>query len=137
LQDEGMSPCDDTILVERASAFPFDSTVERLTTAITAAGMTIFAVVDHALNAQEAGLTMLPSTVLLYGKAAGGTPIMLAAPRTALDLPLRVLVREDAEGQTLVCFHPIATALEALGAPAPLAARLAPTQALILETIRS
>ena len=131
-----MSTRDDTILIERASAFRFDPTVERLATAITTAGMTIFAVVDHARNAQEVGLTMLPSTVLLYGKAAGGTPIMLAAPRSALDLPLRVLVREDEDGQTLVCFHPIATTLEALGAPASLAARLAPAQALILEAIR-
>jgi len=132
-----MPALDDTVHVERASAFPFDGTVQRLSVAIIEADMTIFAVIDHARNAREAGLTMPPSTVLLYGKAAGGTPIMLAAPLSALDLPLRVLVREDDEGQALVSFHPIAAALDALGAPATLAARLAPAQALLLEAIRS
>ena len=132
-----MSTLDDTVLVERASALPFDRTLERLTTAIAEAGMTIFAVVDHARNAREVGLAMPASTVLIYGKAAGGTPIMRASPRSALDLPLRVLVREDDEGKTLVSFHPIAAALEILGTPATLAARLIPAQALILEAIRS
>ncbi len=132
-----MSTLDAEILVERVSAFAFDRTVERLSAAIAKAGMTIFAVIDHARNAREAGLAMPASTVLLYGKAAGGTPIMLASPRSALDLPLRVLVREDDEGQVLASFHPIAAALGALGTPAPLAARLAPAQALILDAIGS
>ena len=136
-QEEGMSTLDDTVLVERASALSFERTVERLSTAITDACMTIFSVIDHARNAREAGLTLPQTTVLLYGMAAGGTPIMLSSPRSALDLPLRVLVREDAGGQVLVSFHPIADALEKLGAPAQLAARLAPAQALLLEAIRS
>ena len=132
-----MSTLDETILVERASAFPFSHTVERLSAAITEAGMTIFATIDHAENARVAGLTMPESTVLLYGKAAGGTPIMLASPQSALDLPLRVLVRENADGKAIVSFHPIAAALDALGLPAALAARLAPAQELLLEAIGS
>ena len=130
-----MSVLEDTLLVERTSAFPFDQTVERLSAAITDAGMTIFAVIDHAANARDAGLEMPATIVLLYGKAAGGTPIMLAAPRSALDLPLRVLVRQDPDGRTILSFHPIAAALEALGAPASLAARLEPGQDLLLKAI--
>ena len=122
--------------IERLSPWPFAETLERLTQAIAEAGMTIFAVIDHAKNATDAGLGMPASTVLVYGKAAGGTPIMLAHPRSALDLPLRVLVREDAGGQTLVSVHPIAAMLEASGVPADLAGRLRPAQDLIFKTIQ-
>jgi len=118
------------------SPFAFDATVERLTQAITNAGMQIFAIIDHAANAREAGMTMPPSTVLIYGKGAGGTPIMLASPLSALDLPLRVLVHE-ADGRTMIAFHPIAPMLIAAGVPEPLADRLSPAQTLLLKAIAS
>ena len=79
---------------------------------------------------------MPPTTVLLYGHAQGGTPIMLAAPRAALDLPLRVLVREDDDGHVLVGFHPIDMMLRGAGVANDLAVRLAPAQT-ILEGVRS
>jgi uncharacterized protein (DUF302 family) len=122
-------------LVEHVSPLPFALVVERLDHAIMDHGMTIFARIDHAANARAAGLNMPPATVLIYGKAEGGTPIMLAAPNAALDLPLHVLVREDGPGRTIVCFHPIAAQLEALGAEPAAAARLQPAQALLLQTL--
>jgi hypothetical protein len=64
-------------------------------------GVTIFARIDHAEAARNAGLAMPPTQVLIYGNAKGGTPLMLGAPSIALDLPLRVLVRDDCQGQHL------------------------------------
>lgn len=122
-------------IFEHASSLPFDLTLKRLEQVILDHGMTIFATIDHAANARAAGLTQPPSTVLIYGRAEGGTPIMIAAPNTALDLPLRVLVREDGPGRVVICFHPVAPQLEALGAQSAIAARLQPAQALLLEAV--
>jgi uncharacterized protein (DUF302 family) len=79
---------------------------------------------------------MPPATVLTYGNARGGTPVMLAVPKTALDLPLRVLVRED-DGQTLVSFHPVVAMLQRYGVPDPLAAKLDPAQLLLIAAIEA
>jgi uncharacterized protein (DUF302 family) len=122
--------------VEQVSGLPFRQTLERIEQAIEAAGMTIFARIDHAAGAQTVGMTMPPTVVLLYGNPRGGTPIMLANPRAALDLPLRVLVREDAEGRALMSFHPIAPLLQASEVPAELAARLEPAQRLLVDALQ-
>ncbi len=124
-----------TSIVEHVSPLPFDVTLERLDHAIVDHGMTIFARIDHAANAREVGLSMPPAIVLIYGKAEGGTPIMLAAPNAALDLPLHVLVREDAQGRAIVCFHPVALQLQALGVGPAMAAGLQPAQALLLHSL--
>jgi uncharacterized protein (DUF302 family) len=126
-----------TIPVELASRFDFASTVNLLTEAIEQAGMRVFAQIDHAENAREVGLTMPQTMVLVYGKASGGTPIMLAAPRSALDQPLRLLVRMEADGRTLMSFHPIAAVLEQSGAPAAMATQLELVQRRLFETIEN
>ena len=122
--------------VEQPSAYPFALTLDRLTTAIEGAGLKVFARIDHVAGAKEAGLTMPPTVVLLYGSPKGGTPVMLAAPAAALDLPLRVLVREDADGRTQVSFHPVAPMLLAAGVPEVLASRLEGAQALLLRVLQ-
>lgn len=119
------------------SLHSFDATVDRLRMAIEGAGLTVFAVIDHAANAAQAGLTMLPATVLIYGNAKGGTPVMQAVPNLALDLPLRVLVRREADGGVLVLFHPAEPMLRQAGAPDALATRLDPAQSLLIAAIQS
>jgi uncharacterized protein (DUF302 family) len=121
--------------VEHVSAVGFAPTVERLQRAIEAAGMTIFATIDHAAGARQAGMTMPPTTVLIYGNPMGGTPIMLAAPATALDLPLRVLVRETPDGHAVVAFHPVTAMLQQAGVPDALAGRLEPAQQLLVKAV--
>jgi uncharacterized protein (DUF302 family) len=116
---------------------PFTQTLDRLVAAIEAAGMRIFARIDHAAAAAGVGLSMPPTTVLIYGHPKGGTPLMMASPAAALDLPLRVLVREDADGHTFVSFHPVVAMLTKAGVPAALAERLAPAQAVLLKAIQS
>ena len=81
-------------------------------------------------------MEMPPTVVLIYGNAKGGTPIMLAAPDVALDLPLRVLVREDPGGPAVVAFHPIAPTLQRAGVPDALTTRLEPAQRLLVEAIK-
>ncbi len=123
-------------LVEQPSAFDFPETLQRIVAAIESKGLRVFAQIDHAAGAAEVGLSMPPTTVLVYGHPKGGTPMMLAAPRSALDLPLHLLVRVDADGSTRVAFHPVAALLVAAGVPADLAAKLAPAQALVLAAIQ-
>ena len=123
--------------VEVESPEPFVPTMERLVAAIHQAGLQIFARIDHAAAARESGLQMPPTTVLVYGHAKGGTPIMLAAPNAALDLPLRVLVREGPEGHVFVSIKPIASMLRALDVSVELIDRLQPSQLLIINAVKS
>lgn len=122
-------------LVELPSPLPFQATLERLTAAITSAGMQLFALIDHAALAHGVGLALPPATVLIYGNPRGGTPLMLAAPQVALDLPLRVLIRERGDGVAVVTFHPVARMLAGSGLPTELAARLEPAQRLLVEAL--
>ena len=123
-------------LVEVTTPLGFDAALARVIDAIAAAGLTVFARIDHARGAAQAGLAMKPTVVLTYGNPGGGTPIMLAAPNAALDLPLRVLVREVETGSS-VSFHPIAPVLLKAGVPDRLARALDPAQRLVVEAIRS
>jgi uncharacterized protein (DUF302 family) len=124
------------VAVEYTSARGFAPTLKRLVEVIEAAGMRIFARIDHAAGAREVGLAMPPTVLLIYGHPKGGTPIMLAAPQAALELPLRVLTREDADGSTRISFHPIAPLLREAGVPEELATRLAPAQHVLLEALK-
>ena len=87
-------------------------------------------------GAQSVGLALPPTMVLIYGNPKGGTAIMQAAPQTALDLPLRVLVREAEDGRALISFHPATQMLLHLGVPAGLAGRLEPAQQLLVEAVQ-
>jgi uncharacterized protein (DUF302 family) len=124
-------------VAEHVSPLAFEATLQRLVGAIEAAGLRVFSSIDHAANAREVGMQMLPATVLIYGNARGGTPIMLAAPLAALDLPLHVLVRQREDGKTLIAFRPILAVLRQHGAPEDLAARLQPAQQMLLRTLSS
>lgn len=122
-------------MIEHVSPLAFAPTVERLTAAIRTAGLTLFSVIDHAAGAAEAGLQMPPATVLTYGHARGGTPVMRAAPQAALDLPLRVLVREREDGRTVIAFHPVASMLRQYDVPDQLATRLEPAQQILVAAV--
>lgn len=124
------------LIAEYVSSVEFALTLERLEQGIAKAGMTVFARIDHAAGAREFGMEMPPTTLLLYGSPRGGTPIMLAAPQAALDLPLRVLVRQDAKGQVRIAFHPAAAMLRLAGVPKELTARLDPAQRILIEAIQ-
>lgn len=120
---------------EHKSSWTVVETVDRLKNVILKAGMTIFATIDHAAGAKAIGMEMKPSVVLIYGHAKGGTPIMQAAPMAALDLPLRVLVREADDGEVVIAFHMADQMLAPYGVPREAMERIAKAQALLLSVI--
>jgi uncharacterized protein (DUF302 family) len=88
-----------------ASPNPVDDTVGRLKAFIEKKGLRIFAHIDHTAGAQEAGLQMQPAHVLIFGHAKAGTPLMVACPLLASDLPLKVLIWEDAGKKVWVSYN--------------------------------
>jgi uncharacterized protein (DUF302 family) len=80
-------------------------TMDRLAAEITARGMTIFARVDHAAGAAEAGLSLRPTELLIFGNAKGGTPLMQSDQTIGIDLPLKALVWQDASGRTWLSYN--------------------------------
>jgi uncharacterized protein (DUF302 family) len=129
-------PDSSNAVVELASDYGFDETLARLTDAIEGAHLKIFARIGHSAEATQVGLSMPPTTVLIYGNPRGGTPLMLAAPAVALDLPLRVLVRADADGRTVVAYHPAATMKSAFGLADAQLAGFIKLEGLIASTIK-
>lgn len=79
-----------------------EATVEKVKSILQAKNVRLFTVVDHSGEARNVGLKMPDTKLLIFGNPAGGTPAMLAAPTLALDLPLKILVREDSEGQVWI-----------------------------------
>ena len=80
-------------------------TMDRLETAVTAKGLTVFARIDHAEGASAVGLSLLPTEVLIFGNAKGGTPLMQAVQTIGIDLPLKALVWQDAAGDTWLSWN--------------------------------
>ena len=92
-------------LVSIPSSFDPKETMDRLEAALRASGVTIFARIDHAAGAAEVGETLRPTELLIFGNPKAGTPVMVAAPSIALDLPLKILVWEDAEGKVWCSYN--------------------------------
>jgi uncharacterized protein (DUF302 family) len=88
-----------------ASSFGPSETVGRIQTEIRGQGLTVFATIDHAAGAADAGLTLRPTTLLIFGNARGGTPLMQASQTVGIDLPLKALVWQDAMGKTWVSYN--------------------------------
>ena len=117
-------------IVDRKSAHSVDETVNRLTAIIQSRGLTLFALVDHSGEAEKVGMTMPPTRLLIFGGPRGGTPLMLAAPSVAIDLPLKVLVRQDGDGQTWVSYNSPEYLRERHGFPAELLPNIAAVEVL-------
>ncbi len=92
-------------LVNIASKSGFQETLARLKQEITSRGLTLFTLIDHAKGAEEAGLSLRPTTLLIFGNARGGTPLMQANQTIGIDLPLRALVWQDDAGKTWVSYN--------------------------------
>ena len=112
-------------IVQIPSHHSVDETVQKLKDILQAKGVTLFAVVDHSGEAARAGMKMPDTKLLIFGNPAGGTPAMLAAPTLALDLPLKILVWEDAEAQVWISYNSVEYLRERHGVPAELAEKLA------------
>jgi uncharacterized protein (DUF302 family) len=91
-----------TGIVDQPSRHSVDETVEKIEALLRAKGIKLFALIDHSGEAAKVGLKMPATKLMIFGKPEAGTPLMLAAPRIAIDLPLKILVWEDAEGRVWV-----------------------------------
>lgn len=87
------------------SSFAARETMDRLEAAVKAKGLTVFARVDHAAGAAAAGLPLRPTELLMFGNAKGGTPLMQASQTAGIDLPLRALVYQDADGKVWLAYN--------------------------------
>ena len=107
-----------------------EATVEKLRSTLEAKAVTLFAVVDHSGEAAKVGMTMRPTKLLIFGNPKAGTPLMLAAPSVAIDLPLKILVWEDESGQTWVSYNAPEYLLSRHKLPAELMTNIAAVETL-------
>ena len=103
-----MKPSRGDGLVDLPSNHSVEETVEKLMGILQAKGVTLFALVDHSGEAAKVDMKMRPTKLLIFGNPKGGTPVMLAAPSIAIDLPLKILIWEDAQGRVLVTYNSLA-----------------------------
>jgi uncharacterized protein (DUF302 family) len=92
-------------IIDKPSNHSVDETVEKLKNILQSKGVMLFALVDHSGEAENVGMKMLSAKLLIFGSPKAGTPLMLAAPSIAIDLPLKVLVWEDGQGKVCVSYN--------------------------------
>jgi uncharacterized protein (DUF302 family) len=95
----------DNGIVSQPSSHSVDESVEKLKGVLQAKGIALFAIIDHSGEAEKVGMKMRPTKLLIFGNPKAGTPLMLAAPSTALDLPLKILVWEDDKGKVWLSYN--------------------------------
>jgi uncharacterized protein (DUF302 family) len=125
----------DNGLVQITSRYSVDETLRRLQAAFGEKSLQVFAVIDHSGEAEKVGLKMPPTKVLIFGSPKGGTPLMVAAPSLAIDLPLKALVAEDAQGKVSVTYNDPEYLRARHGFPAELTKNLAGAGALIAKAV--
>ncbi len=125
-----MTPHTDNGIIDARSQHSVEQTVERLTALLLAKGVTLFALVDHSGEAAKVGITMPPTKLLIFGTPKAGTPLMLAAPSVAIDLPLKILVSEDAQGRAWLSYNSPAYLQERHGVPQGLLPNIAVVETL-------
>ena len=126
---------EDNGLVRIPSHYSVEETVRRLQSALASKGLQVFAVVDHSGEAEKAGLKMRPTKVVIFGSPKAGTPLMVAAPSLAIDLPLKALVAEDADGKVWVTYNSPEYLQERHGVPQELIKNVAGAGMLIEKTV--
>jgi uncharacterized protein (DUF302 family) len=117
-------------IVKIQSRHSVDETVDKLKTILQSKGVTLFALVDHSGEAEKVGMKMPPTKLLIFGNPKGGTPLMLASPSAAIDLPLKILVAGDSQGQVWISYNSAEYLKERHGLPEDLLPNIAVVPAL-------
>jgi len=125
-----MTPSAANGIVSIPSNHSVDETLATLRNILHAKGITLFAVVDHSGEAEKAGLAMPPTKLVLFGSPKAGTPLMLASPSIAIDLPLKILIAEDRNKKVWVSYNSLAYLQERHSLPQELMQNLAAVEAL-------
>lgn len=92
-------------IIDKPSSHSVEQTVEKLKSILQSKGITLFALVNHSGEAEKVGMKMRPTKLLIFGSPKAGTPLMLAAPSSAIDLPLKILIWEDGQGKVWTSYN--------------------------------
>ena len=117
-------------IVDKRSKHSVEQTVEALTNILKSKGVAVFALIDHSGEAEKVGLKMRPTKLLIFGNPKAGTPLMLASPSSAIDLPLKILIWEDNRGKVWLSYNSPEYLKERHGLPQELMQNIA-----IIETL--
>ena len=117
-------------IVDKPTNHSVDETVEKLKGILQSKGVALFATVDHSGEAAKVGMKMPPTKLLIFGSPKAGTPLMLASPSVAIDLPLKILIWEDAQGKAWVSYNSPPYLQQRHGIPAQLMQNIAIIEAL-------
>ena len=120
----------ETGIIDVPAVQSIEETVEKLKSLLAVKGVKLFALIDHSGEAEKAGMTMPPTKLLIFGSPKAGTPVMLAAPSIALDLPLKILVWQDDAGKAWLSYNSPAFLQERHSVPPELASALHAVEAL-------
>ena|ERR1700719_3593574 len=122
-------------LLQIASKYPVDETVKRLEAVLAEKGVKVFALIDHSGEAEKVGMKMRPTKLLIFGNPKGGTPLMVAAPSLAIDLPLKALVAEDESGKVWISYNSPEYLQQRHGVPEELIKNIAVAGALVAKAV--
>ena len=122
-------------LLQVASPYAVDETVRRLESVLAQRGVQLFALVDHSGEAAKVGMKMRPTKLMIFGSPRGGTPLMVAAPTLAIDLPLKALISEDEKGKVWVSHNSPEYLQQRHGVPGDLIKNIAVVGALVAKAV--
>ena len=122
-------------LLQVASPYPVDETVKRLESILGQRGVQVFALIDHSGEAEKVGMKMLPTKLVIFGNPKGGTPLMVAAPTLAIDLPPKALVWEDEGGKVWITYNSPEYLQQRHGVPEDLMKNIAVVGALVAKAV--
>jgi len=130
-QEEPMALDSDNGILSRPGNHSVEHTTDKIVEILQAKGVKLFALVDHSGEAEKAGLAMRPTKLLIFGSPKAGTPLMLASPGVAIDLPLKILVWKDANGKTWLSYNSAAYLQARHHLPPDLVQNIAVVEALV------
>jgi len=133
-EETTMTPTTNKGIIDKPSNHSVEQTVEKLKNILQSKGVTLFALVDHSGEAEKVGMKMSPTQLLIFGSPKVGTPLMLAAPSTAIDLPLKILIWEDLQGRVWVSYNSPEYLKERHGLPQELLQNIAVVETLAAES---
>jgi len=122
-------------LVQVASKYGVDETVKRLEAVLAERGVRVFTVIDHSGEAEKVGMRMRQTKLVVFGNPKGGTPLMVAAPSLAIDLPLKALVAEDKDGKVWVTYNSPEYLQQRHGVPEELIKNIAVVGPLVAKAV--
>jgi uncharacterized protein (DUF302 family)/uncharacterized membrane protein YidH (DUF202 family) len=129
-EEKYMAPVTDKGIIDRPSNHSVEQTVDRLKNILQSKGVALFALVDHSGEAEKVGMKMRPTKLLIFGSPKAGTPLMLAAPSVAIDLPLKLLVWENSDGKVWISYNSPEYLKERHGLPLELLQNIAVVETL-------